>query len=159
MKKIRIEEGTWFAVPLNTSGFGIGLVARVSPKSGVVLAYLFGKKSESIPQMSSIVDLKASDALMVVRMGVLGLSKGEWPIIGEAVDWNRDLWPNRAFIRQDELSKRSWKVKYADDDQNKLIEEVSVPFKSIDVLDRDSLYGDGAAAIALTRRIYGLPSY
>jgi hypothetical protein len=159
MKKIPMKEGTWFAVPLQSSGFGVGLAARVSPKSGIILAYLFGEKYESAPTVADVSNLKKDDAIMVVRMGTLGLSSGEWPVIGSVSKWDRESWPNRQFIRQDELSKRAWKVTYADDDQNKIVEEVPVPYESVDVLDRDRMYGDGAAAIALSRRIYGLPSY
>lgn len=158
-KKNVLSEGTWFAIPLKSLGYGIGLAARVSVKSGIILAYLFNEKKDDIPKIADVAVLKQSDAIMVIRMGTIGLSNGEWPIIGVANKWNRTDWPNKDFIRQDELAHRAWKIRYSDDDQNKIDNEVPVPYGQIDMLDKDTLYGDVAAAKTLTRRIYGLSTH
>ncbi|WP_198432657.1 immunity 26/phosphotriesterase HocA family protein [Burkholderia ubonensis] len=114
MKRLPYSEGTWFAVPLRTGGYAIGVVARMAPKGKIVLAYFFGPKCDAVPALSEVEGLKPTDAIKCVRLGDLGMVNGEWPIIGASPGWAREDWPMPSFIKQDPLSNRVWLVRYAD---------------------------------------------
>lgn len=143
-------EGTWFAVPLRTSGFGVGVIARVAPAGGVLLCYFFGPKSAAVPSWGDVESLTPIDAVCVVRVGDLSLLQGEWPLIGRSASWNRLRWPVPAFVRSDECSHKAWRVYYSDSDPNLVLREESVPYDTVS-LDRDALLGSGAAERLLTK--------
>ena len=147
--KLNYSEGTWFAVPLWKGGFGVGVAARITKKGPVILAYLFGPKRETVPNLPEVAGLDHSAAVKVARIGDLGLINGEWPILGRSPQWLRDNWPNPKFLVWDGISRRAWIVQYADDNPTKLIlQESVVPDTS--TLDRDITYGAGAVEIELT---------
>ena len=148
--KISYKEGTWFAVPLRNGGYGIGVVART--KKARILGYFFGPRREDVPKLEDISILKPDSAVLVVRVGDLGLVKGEWPIIGESPSWKRDDWLMPIFIRREPISFRNWRIFYSDTDPSHRIKEVRESSERSD-LQEDSLYGYGAAEIKLTKRL------
>jgi hypothetical protein len=150
MKKPPYREGTWFAIPLKESQFAVGRVARHSPKGAIVLAYLFGPKRDAVPALEELGSLKATDAVKVWRVGDLGLLNGNWPIIGDSPTWEREQWPMPNFLRQPDATRSGWKVTYADDDPNRVLEEQRVP-SQIEGLERDALFGYSAAESALSQ--------
>lgn len=152
----RIGEGTWFAVPLRSQGYAVGLVARTSASSGVVLAYFFLGPWPELPQLESVVDLRPGEAARVLRIGDLGLINGSWPILGAAPRWERENWPMPMFIRRERLSARAWLVEYSDRDPNVLLSETVTDAES--KLERSSLLGYGAAEAVLTRLASEPPS-
>src|SRR5262249_45824417 len=48
-KELPFTEGTWFAVPLQNGGCGIGRIARHTVEGYVLLAYFFGPKKVNVP--------------------------------------------------------------------------------------------------------------
>jgi hypothetical protein len=103
-EKLPYKEGTWFAIPLQQGGYAVGRVARLSG-DGIILAYFFGPKRETVPTLADLGSLTPDSALAVVRAGDLGLIEGSWPIIGDAPVWEREKWPMPAFVRRDEIGK------------------------------------------------------
>jgi hypothetical protein len=49
MIKIPCTEETWFAIPLENSGLGVGVVARTTRKGRVSLAYFWGRDETNHP--------------------------------------------------------------------------------------------------------------
>ena len=80
-KRLQLTEGLWFAVPLRTEEFGVGVIARCNPK-GVLLGYFFGPKRPVPAGLEDVLQLRASDAVMIRKFGHLGLKGGTWPVIG-----------------------------------------------------------------------------
>jgi hypothetical protein len=150
--KIKYKEGTWFGIPLEGGGYGVGVAARA--KRHIVLAYFFGPRRETLPRLDEISKLKPSVAVTVLRVGDLGLVRGEWPIIGNDPSWNRSEWPMPIFIRYEPITLRKWLVFYSDLDPGKRLEEVLEPNDRPD-LPRDSLSGSGAAEFELTQLLSG----
>ncbi|MFA8388805.1 immunity 26/phosphotriesterase HocA family protein [Burkholderia ubonensis] len=150
MKRLPYSEGTWFAVPLRTSGYAIGVVARMAPKGKIVLAYFFGPKCDAVPALSEVEGLKPTDAIKCVRLGDLGMVNGEWPIIGASPGWAREDWPMPSFIKQDPLSNRVWLVRYADSDPSQ-IEQEKLVSEEVGGLEEESLCGYGSVEIKLTK--------
>jgi hypothetical protein len=149
MVSINCREGDWFAVPLREGGFAVGVVARLS-SDGVLLGYFFGPKLAKAPALAVVVDLKADDAILVARFGHLGISQGKWPTLGRVDAWERDRWPMPLFGRYEELKGRSFKVRYDENNPNKMLDREQVLPGSSEQLPKETLLGAGAAEKVLT---------
>lgn len=150
MRKLPYREGTWFAVPLEGGGFGVGVVARAAPRGRIILAYFFGPKCGTVPTLAQIEELKAQDAILAIRVSDLGLIRGTWPVVGQAGSWQRSAWPMPLFVRRE--GRRAWLVYYADDNPNRRVAEEPGPLQASD-LRSDSLFGFGAAEVVLTKAL------
>lgn len=139
------REGTWFAVPLPSGGFASGVVARSTADGQVVLCYFFGPRRRALPRIADLESSRPSEAVVVLRVGDLGLINGEWRVIGNSSTWRRDEWPIPNFMRADPLSGRAWRVEYSDTDPNEVVREVPIARGGAE-LQRDSVSGYGAAA-------------
>jgi hypothetical protein len=149
MPKVNYREGDWFAVPLREGGFAVGIVARANPK-GALLGYFFGPRHAGIPSLEDVADLKSADAILVRKFGHLGLVQKEWPILGRFESWDRADWSMPVFVRYEELTGRSFKVFYDDNDPAKLIREEQIETGSDDQGPKDGLMGAGYAEKVLT---------
>lgn len=145
------HEGTWFAVPLRSGGFGLGRVTRMAPEGKVLVGYFFGPRRRTAPTLSNTFGLTPQDASLVVRFGDLSLVQGDWRILGDAGPWDRSQWPTPDFLREDPLSGQAWRVRYDDDYPNIVVDETLVSPKT--ALGRDGLFGAGAVEIALDRKL------
>jgi Regulator of ribonuclease activity B/Immunity protein 26 len=114
--KLNYSEGIWFAVPLDSGGFGVGIVARATKKGPVILVYLFGPKREAVPSLSEVAGLDPSAAVTVLRIGDLHLIDGTWPILGRSPTWQRERWPMPLFTRKPPFINHELVIQYSDDD-------------------------------------------
>jgi hypothetical protein len=151
-KRLLYPEGTWFAVPLRTGGFAIGLLARVAG-DGPAFGYFFGPRWKHPPAVEITRALTPKDAIFVALFGDLGLLNGEWPILGQDLNWNRDVWPLPPFIRIDEIANEAWKVSYSD--QLQVLAEEAIDPTLEKKFPRDRLSGYGAVEIRLTQLLEG----
>jgi hypothetical protein len=144
------HEGDWFAVPLRSVGYAVGLLARDSGK-GVLLGYFFGPRRSSVPALGELQDLHAEDACWIAKFGHLGVKGGEWPIIGRQPDWDRTQWPMPMFARYEELTGRWLAVRYDENNPNNLLSESLIDEAMGHRLPKDALGGAGSVEIRLTR--------
>lgn len=151
MKTLPYKEGTWFAVPLRSGGYAVGVAARVAPKGRILLTYFFGPKRESIPPLEELKSLTGEKAALVLMTGDLHLINGKWPIIGQAVTWNRSEWPMPKFVRHEEFTNRVYLLEYSDDDPSTLIKQTRIKEEESKNLQEDISSGSGAAEIKLTK--------
>lgn len=142
------REGTWFAVPLRTGGYGIGRVARNSG-NGVAYGYFFGPCHESVPIDFDVISLQPSKAILKVKFGDLGLLNGEWPIISQIAEFERGEWPLLPFVRIDEVSGRAWMEIYTD--KMELVSEKPCDPTHLQQYSESGLFGYGAVEKRLTR--------
>ena len=150
LAKVTAHEGDWFAVPLRAGGFAAGVVARANPR-GVMFGYFFGPKRTEVPALEDVTSLTPADAVLVGKFGDLGLLRGTWPVLGPGPHWDRGRWPMPPLIRYEELTGRSFRVYYADDDPNELIREEQVPPGETEDGPEDGLMGAGFVEKRLTR--------
>ena len=148
--KLNYHEGTWFAVPLRSDGFAVGVVARASKEGRVILCYFFGPCRDQLPKLEDVKHANHSEAIIAHRVGDLGLTSGEWPVIGHSESWDRSKWPVPVFIRRDPLRPLAWRVYRSNDDPNIIIREEATPLEE-NSLERDSVLGSGAAETVLTK--------
>jgi hypothetical protein len=150
MTKVKYREGDWFVVPLRAGGFGVGLVARANP-GGVLLGYFFGPVRSEVPALNDVADLKPGDAVLIGKFGHLGIVQGKWPLLGRLDSWDRRLWPTPVFVRYEELTGRSFRVFYDDDDPNSVLREAQIAHGEAEQAPKDGLMGAGFAEAALSR--------
>jgi Immunity protein 26 len=151
MTNVRYSEGDWFAVPIRSGGFAIGVIARANP-GGVLLGYFFGPKRAALPKIEELARLTAADAVLVGKFGHLGIKQNRWPIVGRFDTWDRREWPMPALVRYEELTGRTFRVIYDDDDPNRFVrEERLTPDEVSTDAPKDGLMGPGFAEAILTR--------
>jgi hypothetical protein len=149
MVSVNCREGDWFAVPLREGGFALGVVARLS-SDGVLLGYFFGPKRIDVPTLTDVIGLRPSDAVLVAKFGHLGISQGKWLTLGQVDAWDRDQWPMPLFGRYEELTGRSFKIRYNENNPNEVLDREQVAPGSSEQLPKDTLLGAGAAEKMLT---------
>ncbi len=152
-RRLPYRNGTWFAVPLRTAGFGLGVVAHHDRHGGVV-GYFFAARLDAVPALSALTGLKAQDAVRVIRFGDLGLIKHDWPVIGELPGWDEDEWPLPDFGRRD-MSGKAFRVVYSSHDLASPKYELQISDDECDRLPRDALSGSGAVERVLTHLLDG----
>ena len=150
MAKVQYREGDWFAVPLRDGGFAVGLIARANP-GGALLGYFFGPRRFEVPTLGDVEGLKPGDAVLVRKFGHLGIVQGKWRLLGYLDGWDRREWPTPVFVRYEELTGRSFRVFYDDDDPNRVLREVQVPPGEAEQAPKDGLMGVGFVETALSR--------
>jgi hypothetical protein len=147
--KLPYQEGDWFAVPLPSGGFASGIVARTTTRGRVLLGYFFGPRRPGPGTVDDLNDPSAERAILVARFGDMSLIRGEWPILGRSQDWERDEWPMPAFVNRDPLSGRAWRIEYADDDPNALINRTPIAVAETAGLEVDRVCGAGSIEMQL----------
>jgi immunity protein 26 of polymorphic toxin system len=148
-KKVKYEEGDWFAVPLRKGGFAPGVVARTGTK-GIFLGYFFSPKYRTLPDLHDVLQNSAASPVLVALAGDLGLIRGDWKVLGKPWNWRRDRWPLPAFSRRDALTGKASQVTYNEADL--LTEERVTPCSEAEAgeLPADGVWGYGAIEKRLT---------
>lgn len=150
--KLTYESGTWFAVPLRTNGFAVGLAARIDG-GGIVLGYFFGPRYETVPTIYDTQSLSPDQAVLVCRFGDLGLLDKEWPILGKSQVWSMNQWPIPDFARfsgtDDDIA---WQVNYAND--LSLVRENRISAVIAKQLPSNGLFSAGAVEMRLTKLLH-----
>ncbi len=154
MKKIIYSEGNWFAVPLRSDGFAMGLVARGGFKTKCSLGYFFGPKSMYLPEATQVEAIKAEEAILIAWFGDLGIIQGKWSIIKTSRRFVKQDWPVPLFRRIDSVTPTIGRLIEYDQDNPKYgrpIHEIIKDASSIFNYPEDSLFGSGAIEIKLTK--------
>lgn len=156
MKRVKrnlpYQEGDWFAVPLQSGGYCIGLAAR-APGNGVVLGYFFGLRCEELPKEEHTKGLSRADAILVTLFSDIGLVQGHWPIISQLSQWDQDEWPLPAFgrILEFEGQEIAWRVEYSSADLVNVVRETRTTPEQIRHLPKTGLWGHLALEEYLTK--------
>jgi hypothetical protein len=147
-RKLPYREGTWFAVPLETGGYGVGIVARMDGKGGI-FAYFFGPKLAAVPALAAVRPKRKSEAVWLCQLGDLGFLEGNWAVIGKCGDWRREEWPLPPFIHVDVVSGETRMRRYTDDLRASSDEPCSADLAA--EYPRDGVFGYRAAESRFTR--------
>ena len=153
MKRTRLVEGDWFAVPLKNGEYGVVVVARCN-RSDAILGYFFGPPSRTVPVIDDVAGLEPDGAALIGRSSALGIQTGEWPSIGRLENWNREEWPMPIFAYKDLLRENLYFWRYYDpDDPSKFTGQRMVPSDTTPQGPIDGCYGYVAAQIVLSQRL------
>jgi hypothetical protein len=149
MSKIPSAEGTSFAVPLPTGGYGLGVVAR--RRKNKMLAYFSAERCPSTPTLQAAAGLKAPDAVLVALVSVMAISEGKWPVIGHLKDWHREDWPIPDFHRYSDTLETYYRVHYSGDTLDERPSEVEM--ENDGGLPSGGSFGYDAAVAVLEMRL------
>lgn len=152
-KKIKYKEGQWFAVPLRTGSYSIGIIVRGSYINGGGLGYFFGPRYKEAPDGKATISLKPAEAILVTRFSGLGISTKRWPLIFSQRPFSRNDWPLPKFWQEDLLiPEKGFVREYGVTQRGRwfLIQEIRVNRSEIKGLPKDSDMGGGAVEIRLT---------
>ena len=146
-RKKNYQVGDWFAIPLRTKGFGLGLVAGA--KRGRCLGYFFGPLCLSLPSLSDCAGLTAKDAKFVQRFSDYHIRVEYWPKLGLLHDWKEDEWPMPVF------ASTYWGniARYPNDDPSVDPELTPATKEELRDLPKDGFAGSGAVEIMLTKAL------
>lgn len=145
-----IERGTVFAVPLREEGFAIGVAARLG-RTGVCLAYFFGPRLPVVPDGGQVAALEADAAVLVALCGDADLRGGRWQVVGRVARWRNSDWPMPVFVRKEEISGRTFRVLYDEQDPGSPPREERLPAGAMAYGLQDRLMGGGSVERTLTR--------
>lgn len=117
------REGHFFLLPVEPGQYGVGLVARVPRRGGILLGYFFGPRRTRPPESAWLESRNPSQAVCVTRFRDKALFQGLWPLLHHWQNFDRRLWPVPAFHRFDGSVTLSpgasavtdWRVEYGDD--------------------------------------------
>ena len=91
--------GTWFALPLPSGGYALGLVVRRAegriPKR--IFCYFFGPRVGSAKDFSLPVTTTAANRIFFARTDDRAFKNGRWIVIEQIDQFNGDLWPMPPF--------------------------------------------------------------
>lgn len=152
-KRIKYSEGQWFAVPLKTGGYALGIIVRGNYKTKGGLGYFFGPRYKEVPDERETWLKKPSDAILITWFGDLGIIWGRWPLIPSTRPFRREEWPVPKFKRIDPLNpRRGWLVEYSQDDDGKGLPicETLCDAGDLEGLPEDGVDGYEAVEIVLT---------
>jgi hypothetical protein len=147
-RQIPYKIGTWFAVPLPSGGYGVGVVARANGK-GEVFGYFFGPRRSTVPTLKEVSGATPKDAVLLRLFGDLGLIRGEWPILGTDPTWTHERWPMPGLLHRDDVTGKM-SLRYYDEEKLGLfVREEPCDRALADSAPRDGLSGQGALEVRL----------
>lgn len=154
-KHIKYSEGQWFAIPLRSGGYAIGIIVRGNYKTKGGLGYFFGPRYDHLPSIVETAPKNKDNFIFIGWFGDLGITNGEWPLIEAEKPFKREEWPVPKFYRIPSLSPgKAVVVEYDQNDQRILhpIREYLVPL-SQDILKfpKNTSYGYEAVEIELDK--------
>lgn len=156
--------GTWFALPLPSGGWALGLLARRQPlsplKPGTIFVYVFGPRANEPSDYGDPIHRRPPDRVLFGRTGDEPLRSGRWVRLGKLVPFSKDEWPMPPFRSGGTGGGPDWRRRvylrpYNDDLQPFGAEEIKV----VDALSNypiDAGYGYIAMENAIERALNGL---
>ena len=152
---VKVAEGDVYAVPLPDGGYGRVVVSRKDRRGGL-FGYFFGPRYDKIPSNQDSQELQPDKALVREIFGDLGIQENLWPPLGRIDPWDRKKWPLPQFgrIANEELGI-AYICTYVNDDISKLPVTRRCSPKEARLYPVSGLFGSGAAAKELAKRIRG----
>ena len=109
--RVRLVEGTCFAVPLPSGGFAIGVLSQLIAGK-MPYGYFCGPRRSSAPEPEDLVKLKPSDAVLRVKFGETEIHNGRWQNLGRLSQWTPEAWPTPPHTSGDAGPGMVWRVEY-----------------------------------------------
>jgi len=146
---MELREGQFFLLPLDSSQYAVGLVARAPRRGGVLLGYFFGPRRIAEPSRDWLNSRLPSHAVFACRFKDTSLFRSEWRQLDVLSTFKRADWPVPAFHRFEGSvtyipggsSVTDWRVEYNDD--NMVMPVSEAPAQGADLRLTDDLVYDG----------------
>ena len=147
MKKLPIEAGAIFLVPVAPARFAIGVVIRADGRGRAVGAF-FGPTVSGASEVDAS-DLRLEAARLICRFGDHGLHTKRWPVIGQMPNWAISPWSVTRFARRHDSANLCYVTEY--DDSLNVVSERVVPAAEGKALPYDAQYGSGVVEAKLAK--------
>ena len=148
-----LGEGVVFSVPIQSGGYCMGVVARISKGRGAksILGYFFSPRHQLIPNLDALESLRADRAILIAILGDLGFYEGHWSILGSLEEFDRAKWPMPEFgsVLPGGLNPR--RITYDPDNPDICLQENPCTLEEVVQLPRNGLFGAGAIELVLDR--------
>ena len=108
--------GDLFAVPLSPGGYAVGILARARPRGKVVLAYFFGPRWDTVPELGDVMSVRAESSVLIALVSTLGLKDGSWQIVGQQTPFDPAAWPMPRFASVDPITGKTWEISCSERD-------------------------------------------
>lgn len=147
---VKYQEGDWFVVPLNGTGYALGLAARVSIRYNIIAGYFFPPRYNTMPLIENIRTLNAGSAILIGLVSHLGFRQGDWKIIHRPNKWYREEWPLPSFVSIDAVDPSlAYRRQYNEDNLVHMVKEEKIALAEAKNYFSDGLYGYKAMEIYL----------
>lgn len=145
------KEGDFFAVPLNTGGYGIGIAVCLDAKGGVVGRFFDGIH-ETPPPLIDLIELTEDDSVHVEHFHHLGLIDGSWIVIGQHPTWDSYDWPIPKFgwFQPFEVKPGGRAYEMELDESLKTVRQKEVSIEHFETLPYENVSGSTATELILT---------
>jgi len=141
------REGSIVMVPLRTTGFAPGVIARRG-ESPILFGYFFHQR---LPDPSMPTEpLAPASASRLMRFADLGLVNGSWHVVGQVAEWNRDDWPMPDFQQVGRDASVGLRLRFSEDDPIHELSREAATMDALAGLPYGGSYGSGAVEIVLT---------
>lgn len=105
--KVDFDCGTLLAIPLETGGYGCGMIARIWPRTfrsiNSILLYGFNARYTSLPAFEDIKNKTIKDVIVFVGGSDMFVCNGRWKVIGKVRDFKEDSWPVPVTCHEDHI--------------------------------------------------------
>ena len=109
--RTRLIEGSWFAIPLPSGGFAVGVLSQLLADK-LPFGYFFGPRLPEAPEKSALANLNPSDAIVRSKFGATEIDKGRWLLLGVLEGWRPESWPTPPHTSGDSGIGMVWRVEY-----------------------------------------------
>lgn len=149
MKRLTIENGAIFLVPIGSERFAVGVVIQADGKGRAVGAF-FGPSVSSAAEVSA-EHLRLDSAVLICRFGDHGLHSKRWPVIGMIPNWSEGPWSVSKFVRRHDSPDRCYVTEY--DASLRVVSECVLPIGAGKMLPEDAQYGSGVVEVKLAKAL------
>jgi hypothetical protein len=141
------QEGSIIMVPLRTTGFAPGVIARRG-QGPILFGYFFHLR---VPEPSVPAEpLVAGAASHLMRFADLGLVDGSWHVVGSITGWDRDDWPMPDFQQVGRGASVGVRVRCSEDNPVHELSREPATIAALNGLPSADIFGSDAVEIALT---------
>jgi hypothetical protein len=143
--RVRLIEGSCFAIPLPSGGFALGLLTQLLAGK-LPFGYFFGPRRPTPPQQEELARLNPSDAILRVKFGDTEIQNGRWHNLGQVEPWRADSWPTPPHTSGEAGRGLVWRMEYPRDARK----SDSVRLERVSAKDAEGLGSDrvmGALAV------------
>ena len=113
-RRVRLREGSCFAVPLPSGGFAVGVLSQLLAGK-LPFGYFFGPRRANPPEKRELGSLNPSDAILRVTFGHTEIQNGRWLPLGPIERWSIEDWPTPAHTGGEAGGGWVWRIEYPHD--------------------------------------------
>jgi hypothetical protein len=113
-RRVRLLEGSCFAIPLPSGGFAVGVLSQLL-SGKLPFGYFFGPRRAKPPDKRELASLNPLDAILRVTFGETEIQNGRWLKLGPVEPWRIEDWPTPAHTSGEAGGGLVWRIEYPRD--------------------------------------------